>query len=201
MENSFTSKIFFIFGHWAIFLTNSRKKSSGVVKTGFSISMATFRWKFLQNLQIVIFLNIERKNFGWLSEKSQRGLQAAFSFSLGTTWRKYFRKSFSHLLWTFFGSFPVIEQEKFIRSLKTAFSVSIKAFWEKETVLENKWNFSSFSDLEQKVFGFLSSFSTGMLELHSTCPKYHFNGEQFFFQFFFIFGHWAIFFDQFSQKK
>ena len=83
-KNSFISNFFFIFRHWAIFLTNSCKKSSGSVKTGFSVSWKLPGENLLENLQIVKFLNIERKTFGWLSEKSQRCLQAAFYFSIGT---------------------------------------------------------------------------------------------------------------------
>ena len=95
-----------------------------------------FQWRvsgasLLQNLQIVILLNFGRKNFGWLSEKSQRGFQAAFYLSMGTTWRKFFLKSFCNFCGLFFGSFPVIEQEKFGRPVKTAFIVSIKSFWRK----------------------------------------------------------------------
>ena len=48
-----------------------------------------------ENLQIVIFLNIEQKRFGWLSGKSQRGFQAAFYLSMGTFWRNSFWKVFA----------------------------------------------------------------------------------------------------------
>ena len=170
-KNSYISSFFFIFGHWAIFLTNARRKKAEMSKLVSEFQGKLSGESFLQNLQFFIFLNIEGKTFGWLSEKSQRGLQAAFYFSMGTIWRKHFSKGFGIFCGPFFGSFPVIEQEKFSRPVKTAFFVSIQSFWEKKTVSENKWNFSSFSDIEQEVFGFLASFSTGMLELHFTCPK------------------------------
>ena len=163
-----------------------------------------FQWKlsgesFLQNLQTVIFLNNERKGFGWLSEKSQRGFQPAFYLSIGTIWRKLFRKVFASL-WTFFRIISSNWAGKVCRPVKTAFFVSTKSFW-KKTVLENNWSFSSFSDIGQEDFGFFSKLSSGMLELHFTCPKQHFNEEQFSFSFFFRFWTLSDFFDQFLQKK
>ena len=157
--------------------------------------------KVFAKLTDCYFFEYRAEKFRLAVRKKSAGLASCFLLLIGNKLKKIFSEKFSHLLWTFFGSFPVIEQEKFGRSLKTAFSVSIKAFWEKETVLQNKWNFSSFSDLEQNIFCFLSGFSTGMLELHSTCPKWHFKGEQFYFQFFFVFWTLSNFFDQFSQKK
>ena len=159
-KNSFISNFFFFFGHWAIFWPILAKKVAELSKL-----YSQFQWKlsgefFLQNLQIGIFLNIEWKNFGWLSEKSQRSFEAAFYLSRGTFWRKKLLKSFCIFCGPFFRSFPVIEHEKSGRPVKTAFFVSIKSFW-KKTVLENNWIFSSFSDTEQKIFGLFSSFSTG----------------------------------------
>ena len=55
-----------------------------------------------------------------------------------------------HLLPTFFGSIPVIEQGNFGRTVKTAFSVFKETVFEKKNVLENKWNFLSFPDTQQK---------------------------------------------------
>ena len=78
-----------------------------------------------------MFLNIEQKTFGWLSKK----ISGAFKLLSTSPWELFEKKVFQkflQLLWTFFGSFPVIEQEKLGRSLKTAFSVSIKSFWEKK---------------------------------------------------------------------
>ena len=102
--------------------------------------------------------------------KKSAGLSCCFLRLQGNFLRKIFFKSFCIFCGPFFRSFPVIEQENFARPVKTAFIVSIKSFW-KKTLLENKWNFSSFSDIELEVFGFMSSFSTGMLELHSTFPR------------------------------
>ena len=143
-----------------------------------------FQWKlsgesFLQNLQTVIFLNNERKGFGWLSETSQRGFQTAFYLSLGTFWKKFFIEKFLHLLWTFFRIISSNWARKIFTGLSKLHSLYLTNHFEEKTVLENKRNFSSFLDSEQEVFGFLSSFSTGMLELHFTCPKQHFNEKQF----------------------
>ena len=169
-ENSFISKFFFIFGHWATFLTNSRKKSSGVVKTGFSVSLETFGWKFFAKLTHCSVFEYRVENFRLVVRKKTC---AAFKLLSTSPWEPFEEnvlEKFLQICGPFFWSIPVIEQEKFGRSLKTAFSVSTESFWEK-TDSEKKWNFLSFLDSEREVFGFLSSFSTGKLELHSTCPK------------------------------
>ena len=144
-----------------------------------------FQWRLsgaslLQNLQIVIFLNFEQNDFGWLSEKIQRRFQAAFYLPMGTIWRSFFRKVFA----SFVDFFRIISSNwarKFSAGLSKQHSLYLWNHFGEKTVLENKWKFSSFLDSEQEVLGFLSSFSTGMLELHFTCPKQHFNEELFFF--------------------
>ena len=100
-KNSFISDFFFIFEHWVIFWSILAKKVAELSKLD-----SQFHWKlsgesFLQNLHTVLFLNIEWKTFGWLSEKNLRGFQAAFYLSMGTFWRKCFGKVFADL-WTFF---------------------------------------------------------------------------------------------------
>ena len=94
-KNSFISIFFFIFGHWAIFSTNSRKKSSGVVKTGFSVSMETFGCKSFAKTTNCYFLEFRAEIFRLAVQKSQRGFQAAFYLSMGTISRKFFRKVFA----------------------------------------------------------------------------------------------------------
>ena len=101
-KKSFISIFFFIFGHWAFFLTNSRKKSSGVVKTGFSVSMETFGCKSFAKPTNCYFLEFRPEIFRLAVQKSQRGFQAAFYLSMGTISRKLFRKvfaSFVDFLW------------------------------------------------------------------------------------------------------
>ena len=62
--------------------------------------MDTFGCKSFAKPTICFFWNFGRKYFVWLSEKSQRGFQAAFYLSLRTFWRNFFWK-FLHFLWTF----------------------------------------------------------------------------------------------------
>ena len=177
-KNSFISIFFFIFGHWAIFLTNSRKKSSGVVQTGFSVLMETFGWKFFAKLTSCFCLNIERKIFGWLSEKIRGAFMLLSTSPWGLFEEKIFEK-FLHHLWTFFQ----INSGYWAGKVWPACQNCIHRIYKiilKKTLLENKWIFSSFSDIEQEGFGFLSIFSTCILELNFTCPKQHFNEEQFY---------------------
>ena len=77
-NNSFVTNFFFIFGHWAVSLTNIWKKFSGVVRSGFSVSMETFGWISFRKLTKCYFLKIERKNFGRLSTKKSAGLSSCF---------------------------------------------------------------------------------------------------------------------------
>ena len=131
--------------------------------------------------------------------------QVSVAFKLLSTspWELFeenFFEKFLHFFGLFFRSFPVIEQEKFGRPVKTAFFVSIESFW-KKSVLENNWNFSLFSDIEQELFGFFSSFLTWMLELHSRCPKNILTKNSFFSKFFFTFGHWPIFLTNSCKKN
>ena len=86
--------IFFLFGHWAVFLTIIWKKFSGVGKSGFSVSMETFGWKSFRKLTKCYFLNIERKKFGWLSRKKSAGLSSCFLILHRNILHKSFLKSF-----------------------------------------------------------------------------------------------------------
>ena len=80
------------------FWPNLAKKVAGLSKLD-----SRFQWKlsgesFLQNLQSVVFLNIEQKMFGWLSKKKSAGLSTS-------PWEQFEENSFEkflHLLWTFF---------------------------------------------------------------------------------------------------
>ena len=147
-----------------------------------------FQWRLsgaslLQNLQIVIFLNFERNYFGWLSEKSRQGFQAAFYLSIGTICRKFFRKVFASL-WTFFRIISSNWAGKVWPACQNCILRIYRIILKKKTVLENNWNFSLFSDIEQELFGFFSSFLTWMLELHSRCPKNILTKNSFFSNFF-----------------
>ena len=115
--------------HWAIFLTNSRK-SSRVVKTGISVSMETFGWKFFAKLTICYFFEYRAEKVRLAVEKSQRGFQVAFYLSIGTFWRKKIWKVFA-LFVNFFRINSGNWAGKFSRPVKTAFFVSIQSFWRK----------------------------------------------------------------------
>ena len=169
-KNSLISSFLFILGHWGIFLPILAKKVAE-----FSKLDSQFQW-ILSGARV--FCKIYKLLFSWISSGNisagcPKKVSGAFKLLSTSPWEQFeetFFEKFLHLLWTFFRSFPVIEQEKFGRPVKTAFFVSIRSFW-KKAVLENNWNFSSFSDIELEVSGFFSSFSTEMLELHFTCPR------------------------------
>ena len=113
-----------------------------------------FQWKlsgesFLPKLQIVVFFEYRAEKVRLTVGKSQRGFQAAFYFSIGTFWRKKFWKVFAFFV-DFFGSIPVIEQEKFGRPVKTAFSVSIETFFVKKNCFRKQRKILLFSDTGQK---------------------------------------------------
>ena len=149
LQNSFISNFFSILDTEQFFWPILAKKVVELSKLD-----SQFHWKlsgesFLQNLQIFIFLNIDWKTFSWLSEKSQRGFQAAFYLSMGTSWRKCLWKVFAIFCGPFVGSFPVIEQEIFGRPLKTAFPVSIKSVWEKKLFWKTNEFFQHFQTLRE----------------------------------------------------
>ena len=148
-KNSFISNFFFIFGHWASFLTNSRKKSSGVVKTGFSVSMETFGWKFFVKLTNCYVFEYRAENFRLAVRKKSAVLASCFLPLHRNTLKKKILKHFC-ILWTFFRSFPVIEQEKFGRPVKTAFFVSIRSFWKKKLFWKTIEIFHHFQTLSWK---------------------------------------------------
>ena len=176
-------------------------KSNGVVKTEFSVSMETFRWIFFAKLTTWCFFEYRVKNFRLAVRQKSAELSSCFLLLHGNFLKKKLLKSFCISCGPFFRSFPVIEQEKSGRPVKTAFFVSIKTLW-KKTVLENNWNFSSISDTEQEIFGFFSSFSTGswscILRVQGNILT-----ENGFVSKVFSFLFWTLckFFEQFSKKK
>ena len=95
-----------------IFLGPWPKVSWGFVrKISASLSKldSQFQWKlsgetFCKTYKVLFFLNIERKTFGWLSERRSAGFQADFYLSMGTNWKKINLKSFC----IFCGVFRVI---------------------------------------------------------------------------------------------
>ena len=130
---SFFCKVILLifFGPWA---KNSRdfvmKISASSSKLGSHFQSKLSGENLLENLQFVIFLNIERKKFKWLSKKSQRGFQAAFYLSMGTIRRKKLWKVFASFV-DFFRIISGIWAVKVWRAFQTAFSVSIENFLKK----------------------------------------------------------------------
>ena len=120
-----------------------------------------------KNYYLLLSFENRAENIRLTVGKSQLGFQAAFYFSNGTFWRKKF-KSFC-IFCGLFGSIPVIEQEKFGRPVKTAFSVSIETFFEKK-LFWKQMKFFIFFRHWAEVFGLLSTFVAGLLKLPSTCP-------------------------------
>ena len=110
-----------------------------------------------ENYYLLISLENRAEKIRLNVGKSQRGFQAAFYFSIGKFWRKKFWKVFAFFV-DFFGSIPVIEQEKFGRPVKTAFSVSIETFFVKKKLFwKTKKNFIIFRHWAE-VFGLISVF-------------------------------------------
>ena len=107
------------------------KKSGGVVKTGFSVSMETFGCTSFAKPTECYFLEYRAEIFRLAVPKKSAGLSSCFLHLHGNFMNKIFLKSFCSFCGPFFRTFPVIEQEKFGRPVKTAFIVSIKSFWRK----------------------------------------------------------------------
>ena len=102
-ENSWISICFFIFGQWAIFSTNSRKKVAELSKLDSQFQWRLLGASLLQNLQIDIFLNFDRKYFGWLSKK----VSGAFKLLSTSPWEQ-FQEKFSKSFCIFSGLFWII---------------------------------------------------------------------------------------------
>ena len=86
--------LIFIFGHWAIFRPILAKKSSGVVKTGFSVSMETFGCKSFAKPTNCYFVEF-RAEIVWLAvRKKSTALSSCFLPPHGNNLKKFFSKSF-----------------------------------------------------------------------------------------------------------
>ena len=181
------------------FLSNSRKKSSGVVKTGFSVSIESFGWKSFRKLTICYFLNIGRKNSAGC-RKISAGLSSCFLPLLGNNLKKFFLKSFCIFCGLFFGSFPVIEQEKFLLACQNCILCIYKIFLMKKLFWKTNEIFHHFQTLSRKFSASCRVFRRGcwncILRVQGNIlAKNSFNSK-----FFFNFGHWAIFLTN-SRKK
>ena len=162
--------------------------------------METFGCKSFAKPINCCFLEFRAELFRLPVRKKSAGLSRCFLPLHGNNLKEIFLKSFCIFCGTFFRSFPIIEQEKFGRPVKTAFIVSTKSFWKKNSFRKQMDLFIIFRHWAGS-FWLLVDFSTGMLELNFTCPKQNFNEEQFYFYFLFHFWTLSDFFDQFLQKK
>ena len=123
--------------------------------------ISQFQWKlsgedFLGNLQIVIFQYRAEKFRLPVRKKVSGAFKLLSTYPLELFEEKTFEK-FLHLLWTFFQ----IISGNWLRKVWPACQNCILRIYKiilKKTVLENKWNFSPFSNIEQEVLGLLSIF-------------------------------------------
>ena len=164
-----------------------------------------FQWKlsgesFLQNLQTVIFLNNERKGFGWLSETSQRGFQAAFYLSMGQFEKNFLLKSFCIFFGLFFGSFPVIEQEKFLPACQNCILCIYKIILKKKLFWKTNEIFHQFQTLGRKFSASFRVFRRGCWSCILHVQNNILTKISFFLVFFFTFGHWAFFLTNSCKK-
>ena len=108
------------------------KENLGVfIKTGFSFSKETFGWKCFGELTNCYFFEYRAEKVRLAVRKKSAGLSSCFLPLHGNILKKFFLESFCNFCGLFFGIFPVNEQGKFDRPVKTAFFVSIKTFWRK----------------------------------------------------------------------
>ena len=160
--------------------------------------METFGWKFFAKLTSCFCLNIERKTFGWLSEKSPRGFYAAFYVSMGTLWRKYFWKVL-HLLWTFFqinsGNWAGKVWPACQNCIHRIYEIILKKklFWKTNEILHH------FQTLSRKFSASIPVFRRGCWNCNLRVQG-NILTKNSFISIFFQFWTLSNFFDQFSQK-
>ena len=195
-KNSFISNFLFIFGHWENFLTNSRKKSCQNWILSFN---GNFRVNVFCNIYKLIFFEYRSENFRLAVRKKSAGIPSCFLTLHGIFLRKMFLKSFGIFCGHFLVSFLKIEQEKFSRSLKTAFSVSIKSFWEKKLFWKTNEIFHHFQTLSRKFSASCGVFRRGCWNSNLRVQG-NILTKNGFVSIFFFFGHWAKFLSN-SRKK
>ena len=93
--------------------------------------METFGCKSFAKPTNCYFLEFRAELFQMAFRKKSAGLSSCFLPLHGNFVKKKLLKSFCISCGPFFRSFPVIEQEKSGRPVKTAFFVSIKTLWKK----------------------------------------------------------------------
>ena len=161
-----------------------------------------FRVKIFRKTFNMFFSNIERKNFGWLSKKSQRHFQGALYHSIGTFWRKYFWKEFA----SFVDCFRINSGNwagKIWPVCQNCILSIYRNIFRKKNCFGKQMNFFTIFRHWAEFFGLLSIFLAGLIKVHSTCPKELHWGKKYIFQntdFSIIFGQKTEIFQVLSEK-
>ena len=146
-------------------------------------------------------MKIERKKFGWLPKK----ISGAFMLLSTSPWELFeeniFEK-FLQLLWTFFRIISGNWAGKVWPACQNfILRIYRNVFWKKNYFGKQLKIFIIFrhwaGSFRLPVEFFDGDVRTAFYVSKTTFPQ----RTNFFLIFFFIFGHWAIFFDQFLQKK
>ena len=147
----------------------------------------------------LFFFEYRAEKFRLAVRKKSAGLSCCFLRLHGNFLKKIILKSFCSFSGHFFRWFPVIEQEKFGRPVKTAFFVSIKSFWKKLFWKTNEI-FHHFQTLSWK---FPASFRVYRRGCWNWILRVQGNilAKDSFISTFFHFWTLSDFCDQFSQKK
>ena len=142
------------------------------------------------------------ENFRLVVRKKSARLSSCFLPLHGNFLKKKLLKSFCNFCGPFFGSFPVIEQEKFGRSLKTAFSVSIEKFFEKKKLCWRKNKiFYHFQTLSRKFSASFRVFRQGCWSCFLRVQNNILTKNSFISNFFFHFWTLSDFFWPILAKK
>ena len=105
--------------------------------------------KLLRRTYKLYFFGVPSGKIRLAVEKLSAGLSSCLLPLHGNFLKKKFLKSFCISCGPFFRSFSVIEQEKFGRPVKTAFSVSVEKFFEKKLFWKTKEIFYHFQTLSR----------------------------------------------------
>ena len=158
----------FIFGHWAIFLTNSRKKVAELSKLD-----SQFQWKLsgenvLETLKIVYFWISSGKFSAGCPKKVSRPSQR-LSTSPWEQFEENVFEKFLHLLWTFFRIISVNWAGKVWPACENFFFCIYRNILKKKLFWKTNEFFCPFQTVSRK-FRPLVYFLVGFLQLHSMGP-------------------------------
>ena len=143
-ENGFVYYFFSFLDTERYFWSILAIKGSGVVKTGFSVSMETFGCNSFAKHTNCYFPEF-RAEIVWLAvRKKSAGLSSCFLPLHGNNLKKIFLKSFCIFCGLFFGSFPVIEQEKILPAYQNSILCIYKIIFKKKLFCKTNENFHPF---------------------------------------------------------